>query len=124
MNFNLTAFLSLTIAACILLSGVHAKDLTSLGSKSKEYQTAGIKKVVKDDSAGSTYKVSGEVHPHVDKQTLKSAVKAFGDQNMQADARHLKRQRHYARQAAAPRRLKGVLSLFTGRRPAAWLAAS
>lgn len=115
MKFNITALFSLTIAASILLSGVHAKDLPAISTQARNMQ-ATVKKTAKDDAGSSpTYgKVSGEVHNHVERQTLKSALKAFGDQNMQADARHLKRQHHQARRAQ-PRGLRGAFGLLARR---------
>lgn len=117
MNFNLTSLFSLTIVLSVLLSGLHAKELPTLRANEAVRQAGvGVKKAVKDDPGSSSLvKVSGEVHPHVDKQTLKSALKAFSDQNMKADARHLKRQRHHARRIVTKRRLSGVLDILNSR---------
>lgn len=115
MKSNIPALFSLTIALSVLLSGMHAKDLPALSTQVKKPSQAAIRKTGKDDAGASHGKLVGEVHNHIDKQTLKSALKVFGDQNMQADARHLKRQRHQSRRPSAPRRMRGVLSLMTSR---------
>ena len=123
MKRNSLTFVALTLAASVVLSGMHAKDLPALAVQAKQREEASNKRTANDDSNSPHGRISGEVHNHIEKQTLKSALKVFGDHNMQVDARHLKRQRHRGRVAAEPRRLRGVLALIS-QRTAALLSAS
>lgn len=117
MNVNTTALFSLVIATSVFLSGLHAKELPALSATASLRHQANVRKAAKDDTGSNSphSKVSGEVHNHIEKQTLKSALKTFSDPGLQADARHLKRQRHHARRTAQPKRLNDVLSLVGGR---------
>lgn len=113
MNFATTTF-SLLIACSVFLSGIHAKELPVLQRESAHRSETSINKSSKDDQGSSPHgKVSGEAHNHIDKLSLKTALKVYSDQNFQADAKHLKRHRHHSRRAPAPRRLSGVLGIFS-----------
>lgn len=74
---NPIPFIALIIAASVVLSGAHAKDIAALPGESQ--------KVAHDDQP---IKVSPDLHNHVDKGG-KSFVKSMGD-NPQADHRSLR----------------------------------
>lgn len=98
-----SALLSILMTLSLLLSGVHAKDVSSLTNQQIK-RAASIKNPLapKDDGGqnSQTQKVAidSHLHNHIDKQTLKSAMKSFSDQNPQADQRSLRKVRHARRE--------------------------
>ena len=89
-----TALFSSYLAFSILLLGVHAKDVSAMSLSNQ----AGAKKY-DDASVGQKVQKIAErqvndLHNHVEKQTYKSMVKTFSDQQPQADNRGLRKQRH------------------------------
>lgn len=116
MNLTLNAFFSLVVACGVLLCGLRAGEVTALNLPAAVL--AADRKALKDDQSVSALhsKVGGDIHhDHIEKQTLKSALKMLSDQPLQAEERHLKRVRHHARAASPWRRLNGVLGLLGSR---------
>ena len=77
--------LSIAIGLAVLLCGAHAKDVTGLSVAARQ----NAKKFVSDDTA-SLVKTSPDLHNHIDKQSLKTLVKAIDTSAMQADSRSLR----------------------------------
>ncbi|PLS81081.1 hypothetical protein CYG49_03050 [Candidatus Saccharibacteria bacterium] len=99
MKNNITttfmAALASLLSTAVVLTGVHAAELTSLSTAAHAKQDHLAKKISED---GSTTKIHAELHNHVEKQGNHSIIKVVGDNNhMQADARSLRMHRHYAK---------------------------
>lgn len=96
-NFNTSAaFVSLLVLVAIIISGLHIKDVLALNDQAK-LNDAATKKVVGDNPLQATSqktdtdhanKVSAELHTHVDKQIVKTFLKAGMDHPI--DSRSLK----------------------------------
>lgn len=77
---HVTAFVALTLALSVILSGAHAKDLAALpGTDLTQKNTT---------TEDQPIKVGGDLHNHTDKAG-KSLIKAIGD-SLQADNRSLR----------------------------------
>jgi hypothetical protein len=86
---HIIATIGCIVGLAVLLSGVHAKDLSTLSQLDKRRALLPVNEVrVSPADDGLTVKTTPDLHNHIDKQTLKSIT----DQNVMADQRS--RQKH------------------------------
>lgn len=85
MKTVLTSLTSLCIAVAVMLSGAYAKELSGM-----QYVRDPNKKTAATEDHG--YKISHDVHTHVDKQVLKTALQTSS--KYQTDARSLRLMQH------------------------------
>lgn len=115
---QLVGTFSVLLGLSVLLSGMHAKDLSLLVANASTLDGAPLKKVIADDNSQLTNPGKSPVdthsHTHIDKLNLKPISQMVSDAP-QADTRSLKRTRHHHPKHTIPHPFRGQLfqSLIT-----------